>query len=93
MRWGYSHAQIAALCTEHGLVVTSTEYTSGVIAQKLTNYMRLPFSKVTWALTFPLRPLTILDPYVTRLFRYPYFGIGVVSEKPAADVKTKRSTA
>lgn len=84
LRWGYTHEEIRKLFDKYGLDVEAEDYISGFISQQLTNLARLLGrinKKIAWAATSPFKVLQLLDPLVTRLIRYPYFGIAVVGVK------------
>jgi SAM-dependent methyltransferase len=81
VRWGYTDERLRELCQDAGLNVLESNYTSGIISQKLTNLMRFKCEKIAWALTFPLRVFQIFDRPVNRIVRYPWFGIGIVAVK------------
>lgn len=84
VRWGYTHEEMRRMFEDCGLTVTSEEFISGFISQKLTNLMRRLSRidmKLAWLLTFPVRLLQLLDEPATRLTAYPYLSIGVVGCK------------
>ena len=84
VRWGYTHEELRALFTRCGLTVETEEFLCGVISQKVTDLMRRLSRinyRLAWALTLPLWPLTVLDPWLTRLTRYPHMTVGVVGVK------------
>ena len=84
MRWGYTHEEIKTLFNRCGLDVELEDYVSGFISQQLTNVARLlgkVNKKMAWVLTTPFKVLQLLDPLLTRLIRYPYFGIAIVGVK------------
>jgi len=84
VRWGYSEEGAGDLRSAW-LRVTDVAYTSGWISQQLTNLMRVKQGEqLAWMITFPLRCLQWVDRPLNGLFRYPWFGIGIVAEKPAS---------
>jgi 2-polyprenyl-3-methyl-5-hydroxy-6-metoxy-1,4-benzoquinol methylase len=83
VRWGYTAEQLKELFEQAGLTVAEISYTSGWISQQLTNLMRVKAERVAWALTYPLRSLQWLDRSTNPVFRFPWFGIGVVGTKLA----------
>ena len=84
VRWGYTHQELRELFNQAGLDVRVEEFLCGVVSQKITDLMRrlsrLHY-RVAWAITLPLWPLTIFDPWVTRLTGYPHMTIGMVGVK------------
>jgi SAM-dependent methyltransferase len=90
VRWGYAHAEMRALFNQCGLDVVVEEYISGFISQQITNLMRglsPENSRLTWALTLPLRLCQVLDVPLTRLLNYPYLCIGMVGIKRDGDLR------
>ncbi len=89
VRYGYSHAELAAICNEAGLVVVQKGNLGGWVVQKLSNAPRRlipplhPF--VALLLTLTLRPLQVFDRPLTRLLGTPPLCISVMAERPAAD--------
>lgn len=84
LRWGYTHEEIRKMFNRCGLDVEAEDYISGFISQQLTNLARLlgrVNKKIAWASTSPFKILQLLDPLVTGLIGYPYFGIAVVGAK------------
>ncbi len=84
VRWGYSYEEIRHLFQEAGLEMTTEEYVSGFITQKLMDLMRFldrVHQKFAWVVTFPLRLLQIFDAPITRLLNYPYLSIGMIGIK------------
>jgi len=82
VRWGYSEQRLREICDAAGLKVVDVDHTSGWISQKLTNLIRVRNEKFAWLLTYPLRCAQPLDRALNRWVRYPWFGIGIVAEKP-----------
>lgn len=85
VRWGYTHAELAALFGEAGLELRVREYISGWVSQRLLNLLRraalLVGSRLAWGLTFPLRILQCADVPLTRRLGYPYLSVGVIGVK------------
>jgi len=84
VRWGYTHEEVRSLLAGEGLVVEREEWITGVISQQITNLMHVTSRAsflFAWALSLPLRPLTVLDPWITRVLGYPHLGIGIVARK------------
>lgn len=86
VRWGYTHAELRALCEGAGLIVTHEDYISGVVSQKIASLM-FRLSRINlifaWTVVLPLRLLQILDRPLTRMTRYPYLSASVVAQRPA----------
>jgi 2-polyprenyl-3-methyl-5-hydroxy-6-metoxy-1,4-benzoquinol methylase len=85
VRWGYTHETLQRLFAAAGLKVEREEYLGGLFSQKITDLMRRLerlSGRLAWAVTLPLRPLVMLDLFVTRLVRYPWMTVGVVGRKP-----------
>jgi len=85
VRWGYTHEEIANIFNSANLVIKEREYISGVISQSLVALYRILQSKINykiaWLIVFPLRIFVILDPLITKLFKFPYLSIGAVGIK------------
>jgi SAM-dependent methyltransferase len=85
VRWGYTHEHIAALLRAAGFEPKELGFVTGIISQLLIRIERLLSrflpSRIGWAIVFPFRILTVLDPLITPLLRYPYLSIAVVAEK------------
>lgn len=84
VRWGYTHAELRALLTKHGLKVVAEDYVSGCVSQFITRLMEVEnryLRYLAWALTFPFRLIIALDLLITKLLRFPYLSVGVVAEK------------
>ncbi len=84
VRYGYTFRELEGLLGDAGLEVVAEEWFAGLVTQQLANLTRLLAAlngRLAWALVLPLRPLQALDRPVTRLLRYPFFGIGVVAER------------
>ncbi len=87
VRWGYTHEEMKALMAAAGLEVEIEEYITGYVSQKIMNLQRRLVdisSLLAYIVTFPLRPLIVLD-YVFRRQRYPALSIGVVAVKKSGD--------
>ena len=86
VRWGYTHEELRDILAESGLEVAREDTISGYVSQRIMTLMRKGARihyPATWAATFPLRLLRVVDRPVTRLLRYPYLSIGTVGVKPA----------
>ncbi len=86
VRKGYSPAMLRELCDVSGLKIERISYCSGFVSQKVTWLFRT-LNKVhplmSWAVTLPLRILPpLLDPIISRLFRWPGFSITLEAYKP-----------
>ena len=70
-----------------GLTVSSEEFISGIVSQKLTDVMRRLNERLgrlpAWLIVLPLRPLVVLDRPLTRLLRYPYLSVALTGVKPS----------
>lgn len=85
VRRGYSPAVLQELCDESGLTCEEIFYCTGYFSQKITALMRASRflgHRVAWAMTFPLRILTIFDPLVARISGYLGYSICMVAVKP-----------
>ena len=85
VRWGYTHEEMRRLFSIAGLEVVAEEYVSGFVSQQITNLIRLVArvnGKLAWIVTFPLRPLQVLDKALTGILGYPHHCIAVVGIKP-----------
>ena len=85
VRRGCSPAMLQELCGESGLLCEEISYCSGFISQKITALMRSlgrVGTRFAWAAAFPLRPLTIFDGLLARVFHYPGYSICMVAVKP-----------
>ena len=85
VRWGYTHEEIESLLKEAGFAVKTRDYVTGAISQWLILLYRalsrvLPY-QAAWAVVLPFRLLTVLNPVVTKLLRYPYLSIAIVAER------------
>jgi SAM-dependent methyltransferase len=85
VRYGYSQERLRAIAQGAGLEVTEEGFISGIVSQKITDLMRRLSARVgrtaAWALTLPLRPLTILDRPLSRMLRYPYLSVALCGVK------------
>jgi SAM-dependent methyltransferase len=85
VRYGYSQQRLRAIAEDAGLDVRSEDLISGVVSQKLTDLMRRLAARfgvpVAWALVLPLRPLVLLDRWLTRLLRYPQLSVALQGVK------------
>lgn len=87
VRYGYSQLRLRQIVQDAGLEVTSEDFISGVVSQKLTDLMRrltARLGRVTaWIFVLPLRPLVIVDRPLTRLLRYPHLCVALCAVKRA----------
>ncbi|HEX4188478.1 MAG TPA: methyltransferase domain-containing protein [Solirubrobacteraceae bacterium] len=87
VRYGYSRERLRQLAESAGLDVTSEDFVSGVVSQKLTNLMRRLTARlglpIAWALMLPLRALVVLDRPLTRLLRYPHLSVALRAARRA----------
>lgn len=85
VRWGYTHDEIKTMFNASGLEVAKQDFVGGMVSQKLTNLLRFVGKKssrrIAWTATLPLRPLSLMDPALTKLLRYPFHSIGVIGVK------------
>jgi 2-polyprenyl-3-methyl-5-hydroxy-6-metoxy-1,4-benzoquinol methylase len=85
VRYGYSQERLREITQRAGLEVAEEGFISGVVSQKLTDLMRRLSARVgrpaAWALTLPLRPLTILDRPLSRMLHYPYLSVALCGVK------------
>lgn len=84
VRPGYTHEELENICREVGLRMVKKDYASGFFTQKLINLThRLSYvsPSLAWIVTFPLRPLVVLDPLIYRVFKYPYLSVAIIAEK------------
>jgi 2-polyprenyl-3-methyl-5-hydroxy-6-metoxy-1,4-benzoquinol methylase len=86
LRKGYTPADLARLCASAELKIARISYCSGFVSQKLTALMRTAcriHPLFGWSLVLPLRALPlILDPWLSRAFRWPGFSITLVAARP-----------
>jgi 2-polyprenyl-3-methyl-5-hydroxy-6-metoxy-1,4-benzoquinol methylase len=85
VRWGYTHDELKTMFSANGLEVVKQDFIGGMVSQKLTNLLRFIGKKsnrrIAWTATLPLRTLSVMDPALTHLLRYPFHSIGVVGIK------------
>lgn len=84
VRRGYTHESLTALAAGAGFRVTAAEYVSGIVSQQLTNVLRAGdriSHGASWAATFPLRILQVLDGPATRLTGYPAASVAIVATR------------
>lgn len=85
VRRGYTRSMLLELIERSGLKCEELSYCSGVVSQTITRLMRTG-AKVHplfgWAVILPLRPLTFLDPLISRLSGTPPYSICVEAYKP-----------
>ncbi len=84
VRWGYTHEELSDLLTQCRFTIEKKEFVTGFISQLLIRVMRYIASYnyfIAWAIIFFLRPLTLFDPFITRLIGFPYLSIAVVALK------------
>jgi SAM-dependent methyltransferase len=91
VRYGYSRERLREIVVNAGMDVTSEDFISGVVSQKLTDLMRRLSAKVglfpAWALLLPLRLLVVLDTPLSRILRYPHLSVALCAVKrPVQDV-------
>jgi SAM-dependent methyltransferase len=87
VRYGYSQGRLRQVAQDAGLDVSSEDFVSGIVSQKVTDLMRRltrRFGRVgAWVVVLPLRGLVILDAPLSRLLRYPYLSVALCGVKPA----------
>lgn len=84
VRVGYTHEELHSICKKFGLELVKTEYITGFFSQTLINISRFLnsfISNLGWLITFPLRPLILLDPLIFRLFKYPHLSVAIIARK------------
>jgi SAM-dependent methyltransferase len=85
VRYGYSQERLREIARSAGLRVTSEDFISGVVSQKLTDLMRRLTGQLglpaAWALMLPLRALVILDAPLTRILGYPHLSVALCGER------------
>ncbi len=85
VRWGYTHEEIENIFNNANLIMGKKEYVSGIISQLLVVLYRFLQAKmnykIAWLILFPFRIFVILDPLITKLFKFSYLSIGVVGIK------------
>ena len=85
VRWGYTHKEIGKIFTQSGLDIFKEDFIGGIVSQQLTNLLRLVGKKTNrrfaWTATMPLRPVSLLDPALTIMLRYPFHSIGIIGIK------------
>jgi SAM-dependent methyltransferase len=96
VRWGYTHSRLRQLLGENGFTVTTEDFVSGYVSQRLTNLLRrmsavLPYPLV-WLLTLPLRITRCIDRPITRLLRYPFLSVAVVATRTNGETEPNRLT-
>ena len=90
VRFGYTHAELGALCTAAGLRVVEQGRLGGWVVQKLYNaaLRMVPAlgAHVAILLSLLLRPAQVLDRPLTKLLGSPELCISMMAERPAASV-------
>ena len=84
VRWGYEFGEMRDILEENKFVLESEEYLVGFISQiicRITKKLDAIYPHFGWFVTLLLRPLTIFDWPLTKIFRYPYWVIAVVARK------------
>ncbi len=86
VRRGYTRDMLEGLCAQAGLVPDEFFFCSGILSQKFTGLFRVLSGAhlwLAWGVVLPLRIFPpLLDPFLTRFFRWPYFTIGMTAHKP-----------
>lgn len=87
VRFGYSHAQLAGLCEDAGLVVVERGRLGGWVVQQLFEFTGkiMPLTGFLGAsvVALLLRPLKVLDRPLTRATGRPELCISMIAERPA----------
>jgi SAM-dependent methyltransferase len=87
VRYGYSEQRLRQVANDAGLDVSSEDFVSGFVSQKVTDLMRRLTRRIgrlgAWVVVLPLRALVILDAPLSRLLRYPYLSVALCGVKPA----------
>lgn len=85
VRWGYSEAQLRDAFRAAGLQPLEFAVFGGYLTQRLCGLLwrlqriSLP---IAWALTLPLRAVTLVDRAVTTRLGKPFMSLGAVARKP-----------
>ena len=89
VRRGYTRQMLIELCSISGLACEEISFCGGFLSQKTTGVMRRMghlHPVLAWAAILPVRPLLpLLDPWLTRLLRWPAFSICLEAYKPRSD--------
>jgi SAM-dependent methyltransferase len=91
VRYGYSRERLRQIAVGAGLEVTSEDFISGFVSQKLTDLMRRLSRRFglspAWLIVLPLRLLVGLDGPLSRMLRYPYLSVALCAvQRPAPAV-------
>lgn len=85
VRYGYTHEDLHALFAQADLEMIETDLVGGLLSQRFTWLMGwlhlrlgLPLA-AAWAVTFPLRLLTVIDRPLTSALSYPYVSVAAVA--------------
>ena len=85
VRRGYTMEGLKRIAIAAGLTPTEITYCSGMISQYVTGMQRR-ISRWSWLLgyvaTLPLRLLTVVDPVVTFITKWPQYSICLEARKP-----------
>jgi SAM-dependent methyltransferase len=85
VRYGYSQQRLREIAQGAGLELSSEDFVSGLISQKVTDLMRRLTRRLgrlgAWVVVLPLRPLVIVDGPLTKLLRYPYLSVALCGVK------------
>jgi SAM-dependent methyltransferase len=87
VRWGYTHDDLRSMFRECNIEVATEEYVGGFMLQQLllvTQFLRTHCrmnKKLIWLIVSPLKPFLFFDPFVTKLFNFPYLNVAVTGIK------------
>lgn len=87
MRWGYTHDELRGMFRECNIEVGTEEYIGGFMLQQLllaTRFLRDHYrvnKKLIWLIVSPLKLFLFFDPFITKLFNYPYLSVAVTGIK------------
>ena len=85
VRWGYDIEDLKKLCGSNNLEIIWTGFISGYISQQIIRLHRWLALRIGGELaiiiTYPLRPLVLIDHFVTKIKNYPYLSIATRARK------------
>ena len=85
VRRGYTMEGLKRIAISAGLTPVEVTYCSGIISQYVTGMQRR-ISRWSWVLgyiaTLPLRLLTVMDPVLTSITKWPQYSICLEAQKP-----------
>ncbi len=85
VRWGYTHEEIENIFNSVNLAIEKKDYISGIVSQLLVvlgRFLQAKINyKIAWLVVFPLRIFAVLDPLISKLFKFSHLSIGVIGIK------------